>query len=277
MSIKKFLDIADDILTRYEHVKNSLDEAITRKEIALGISNQIDKSIMGVDMEKLQDSIDISALPSFDFDSEQMEKMVDDIFSEIMLDNITLDDYVSSQDEAISIMQDCCVGGIQEEYDPTKPETLEYHYEKNTEIARAFAINTLLNCQKLIIGDVPLELADRFDKNALMMSNFGVGYEIDGVMEHIDNVSSLITSYATLTSMGCNIDLTKFSELMSTSQAYIEMYGTKSEKDFMISRVNATMESIIAEAPELSNSLNTLRGLIIESESESKQDSGLEQ
>lgn len=259
VNIKEFVNITNGIFERYNKLQSSLDETIAKRDIAQEISFQIDDAISNADIKKIQDSIDLSAFPSFGFTKEQTQEMINDVLNDIASDQISLNDYINSQDESIYIMQDTVLGGIEEEFDPEKPESLVYHYKKDLEISRIIALDTLIQCQKISLETVPENLTPLINQKDIMMKNFGIEYEIDSVDEHINHISSTLLAYSVLKSMGGEINEQKFSEELSKSRVYVETMGTENDLAKMSENVSSTIDSLIKECPDFSDDLNNIK------------------
>ena len=176
-----------------------------------------------------------------------------------MSENMTLIDYINSQDEAIFTMQDCVVGGIEEEYNPERPDGLVYHYKKDLEIARTVALDALIQCQNLISGNVPENLTTIFAQKDSMMNNFGIIYEVDSVHEHIEHISATLTAHSALKVLGCNINQKQLSNELSKSRVFVETIGKESDVKRMHQKLSDTIEEICKDNPELRKELNEIK------------------
>lgn len=221
MTLNDFFEKGKEMAARYIATKETLENEIRQKKIAIAIEEKLNKAIVSVDVDRLNASISLDALPSFGFDEKQKAEMVQSICNTIRSGQYTIGDFIAAKNERIAVIRETLVGGVEELFDETD---YEYRYKKELEEQRK---NLLLITQQIsaMAQDkeaFPDDMKQIVTAGDEIRDKLKFNIPIKTSIAKFNELEAALTGFAIMKSRGIEIDKEKAAEIFARIRVNID-------------------------------------------------------
>lgn len=263
MTVNDFFIKGKEMAARYKATKEALDREIKQKEIAIAIEDKLRKAIVSTDTTKLFASIDVENLPSFGFNEEQKNEMIQDVCNTIRSRQYTLGDYIALKNEKIGVIRETLIGGVEEMFDETDAE---YKYRKELEEERRnlMLISSQITTMSSERESFPESLKEIVDAGDEIKSKLKYSVPVRTPEEKFNELKAALTAFAIMKDAGIEVDKEKSAENFARIRVSIDN-GENLFETFQ-NNFSQTFEDVKQSFPNLAEDFDDIRTSFFEKE-----------